>query len=77
MSFFRNDVCLSAVVGAVVHDLAVLDGLDNGVVLHGVAILVELQVTGDQTLDLQGSQCIADGGALGGAGLSMAFTAAM
>lgn len=77
MSFFRNDVCLSAVVGAVVHDVAILDGLDNGIGLDGVAVFIELQVAGDQALDLQGSQCVADGSALGGAAFSMAFTAAM
>ena len=59
---------LQAVEGAEVHDLAILDGLDNGIVLDGVAVLVELQVAGDQAVDLQTGQSVADSGTLGGVG---------
>mgnify|MGYP003290334047 CR=1 FL=1 len=57
-----------AVIGVVIDDLAVLDGLDNGVVLHGIAVAVELQVAGDQTGNFQSHQSLLDILALGGVG---------
>ena len=67
---------LQAVEGAVVHDLTILDGLDNGIVLDGIAVLVELQVAGDQAGDLQAGQSVTDSSAVSGVG-SLDGTAAM
>ena len=57
-----------AVVGAVINDLAILDGLDNSVGLDSIAVLIEGQIAGDQAGHVQGHQSVTDRHAVGGAG---------